>query len=422
MFTYSETRCTILDEYEECLLRQCLIREASEMNDIPLCPIDYVFTGAGSVPITFAFFYPHPLDQTVLWKGLSEIMQLFPLVESRLARTGEKDYSFRVSEGDLAIETLVSDQSFAESRAIGRYISPVDSSEGHPLSRFSLTTTPDGSVLAVSISHALVDGFSYFHFLSSWARACRGERFLPPDLSREGIPSDLGNLGEPVTSTTLLEHCGLFIADRRNPHPDGTNREERIFLSKDRLREMLEEAKHDRPDAIFSENDVVTAWLWKKFLPQWIQGSDDLDVYVTCPVDSRRIYKALSRRYFGCGLCFVSVSVRLGDLQQASLGELALHVNGAVHKVNNDFASRSMRTLAQFRGQQGLAAMDHVHLKHPAHGLIVTNLTRMPIQDLDFGAGAPADFSFHSDVSGSAALLPAENGIEVVVLHPPILV
>ncbi|UCF97331.1 MAG: hypothetical protein JSV89_19480 [Spirochaetaceae bacterium] len=392
------------------------------MNDIPLSPIDYVFTGAGSIPITFAFFYPHPLDQTLLWKGLSETIQFFPLVESRLAKTGEKDYSFRVSEGDLAIETRVSDQSFAESRAIGRYVSPVDSSEGHLLSRASLTTTPDGSVFAISISHALVDGFSYFHFLSSWARACRGERILPPVLGREGVPSDLGNLGKPVTSRTLLEHCGLFLADRRNPQPGGTDREERIFLSKDRLREMLEEAKHDQPDALFSENDVVTAWLWKKFLPHWVQGSDDLDVYVTCPVDSRRIYKILSRHYFGCGLCFASVSTRLGHLQQASLGELALRVNGAVHKVNNDFASRSMRTLAQFRGQQGLAAMEHIHAKHPAHGLIVTNLTRMPIQDLDFGAGAPADILFHSDVSGSAALLPGENGIGIAVLHPPILV
>jgi hypothetical protein len=112
----------------------------------------------------------------------------------------------------------------------------------------------------------------------------------------------------------------------------------------------------------------------------------------------------------------------LGHLLPASIGELALRVNGAVRKVNNDYASRSMRTLAQFRSQQGLAAMEHVHLKHPSHGLIVTNLTRMPMRDLDFGAGAPADFSFHSDVSGSAALLPANNGIEVVVLHPSILI
>jgi hypothetical protein len=66
--------------------------------------------------------------------------------------------------------------------------------------------------------------------------------------------------------------------------------------------------------------------------------------------------------------------------------------------------------------------MEHVHLKHPARGLIVTNLTRIPIRDLDFGVGAPADFSFYSDIFGSAALLPAENGIEAVVLYPPNLV
>jgi hypothetical protein len=391
------------------------------MNDVPLCPIDYVFTGVGSAPITFAFSYSHSLDPTLLQKGLAETIRFFPLLESRLVKTGEEDYAFRVSEGSLAIEARVSDQSYAKSRAIGRYIAPVDSSEDHPLSRISLTTTPEGSVLAVSISHALVDGFSYFHFLSSWARACRGERFLPPDLKREGVALGLSEVEQSVTATTLLDHCGLFLADRRSADPAGSSREERIFLSKDRLQQVLGEAKHDRPDAVLSENDVVVAWLWEKFLPQWFQGSEDFETYVTCPVDCRRIYRVLSRHYFGCGLCFASASARLDRLRRVSLGELALRVNGAVRKVNNDFASRSMRTLAQLRGQQGLAVMEHVHLKHPAHGLIVTNLTRMPIRDLDFGAGAPADFSFHSDVSGSAALLPAENGIEVVVLHPSTL-
>jgi hypothetical protein len=387
-------------------------------NDVPLGPADYVFTGTGSVPITFAFFFSSLLDPVALRESLSETLRLFPAVQSLLVKAGENDYAFRISEDGLAYETLESNQSFAESMSIGRYITPVDSLEGHPLSRISLTRTADGSVLAVSISHALVDGFSFFHFLSSWARVCRGERFLPPDLNREWVSSALANSGEPISSASLLEFCGLHLAGRRDTHAGRAVREDRIPVSKDQLQAMLAEAKHDQPEVAFSENDVVTAWLWKKFLPQWIKESGDPDTFVSCPVDCRRIYKALPRHYFGCALCFASASAGLSHLHQASLGEIALRVHSSVRKVNNDFASVSMRTLDLFRRQQGPAAMEHIHLKHPERGMIVTNLTRMPLRDLDFGAGAPADFLVHSDVSGSAALLPAENGIMVVVIHP----
>ncbi len=180
----------------------------------------------------------------------------------------------------------------------------------------------------------------------------------------------------------------------------------------------MEEARRDRPETAFSENDVVTAWLWKTFLPLWIEGSGDSDTYMSCPVDCRRIYRALPRNYFGCALCFASASATPGQLREGSLGELALLVHNSVRRVTNDFASSSMGTLDRFRRQEGLAAMECVHLKHPRRGTIVTNLTRMPLNDLDFGAGPPADFLVHSDVAGSAALLPDEHGVMAVVMHP----
>jgi hypothetical protein len=383
----------------------------------PLCPVDYVFTGVGSVPITFAFFFSKALDPVPLRKGLGETLPFFPLLSSRLARNGETEYVYHLHEHGPEFELLESDQAFGTARHIGRYIQPVNSVEGNPLSRIILTQIPDGSVLAVSISHALVDGFSYFHFLSSWARACRGERFLPPDLNREGVFPAPVTGAESVSGRTLLDHCGLFLGNPRDPNAD-TAREERIFLPKDRLRALLEEAKRDCPGPAFSENDAVTAWLWKTFLPRWIEGPGDADVHVTCPVDCRRIYKPLPRQYLGCALSFASASADKDSLDRAPLGELALRVNAAVRGVGNDFVARSWRTLEQFRRSGGLTAMQKIHLRHPARGLIVTNLTRMPLRDLDFGTGAPADFLIHSDVSGSAALLPAVDGIEAVVLHP----
>jgi len=385
---------------------------------IPLGPADYIFTGAGSEPITFAFHFRNPLDPDALRKSLSGTLGSFPPVQGGLAQSSENAYAFHLAENALELETRDSDLPFAESRALFRYLSPVESRVGHPLARISLTRTPDGSVLAASISHALVDGFSYFHFLTSWARVCRGEQFLPPDLSREGALFAEEDGGEPVDAAVLLDRCGLHLAGSRSTQSGAAAREERIPLSSGELKALLEQANRDRPGVPFSENDVLTAWLWQRFLPRWIEEPGDHQTWVTCPVDCRRIFKALPRRYFGCALCFASASVSLGRLRQAPLGELASCVHDAVRRVTNDFAALSMSTLGLFRRQHGPAAMENLHLTHPRHGMVVTNLTRMPLRDLDFGNGAPEDFLVHSDVSGSAALLPSQDGVLAVVIHP----
>ena len=387
---------------------------------IPLSPVDYVFTGVGSQPITFAFHYTRPLDPEALRKSLVETLGFFPFLRSQLVRSAENEYAYLITEEGLTFDVTESDQSFNEAKDIGRYITPACSIEGNPLTRITLTRTPDGSILAVSISHALVDGFSYFHFLSSWARACRGERMMQPGLQRGGFFPAPDDEGEIITPQRLLDDCGLFSADRRNPGPGGPVREERIFISKEDLRFRVEDAKKVRPHGMLSENDVITASLWKEFLPRWIEGGGNPMTHVSCPVDFRRILKDMPRHYPGCAVCFASAHLELNALKNASIAELALLVNQSVRKVNHEAVVRSLQTLDRFRRQGGLAAMEQVHLRHPMHGLIVTNLTRMPIRDLDFGTGVPADFLIHSEVPGGAAIFPAENGVEVAVLQPEI--
>jgi hypothetical protein len=83
-----------------------------------------------------------------------------------------------------------------------------------------------------------------------------------------------------------------------------------------------------------------------------------------------------------------------------------------------DYILNSLKTLENLRKQKGPAAMEEIHLRHPHHGIIVTNLTRLPITDLDFSTGAPVNFSTYAEVTGSAAIFPAENGLEILIVPP----
>ncbi|MDZ7261594.1 MAG: acyltransferase [candidate division KSB1 bacterium] len=202
------------------------------MTAIPLSPIDYIFTGVGSQPITFAFSYPTIIDSDILQKSLNETLDHFPILRSQLHKISETDYEFLMTEDGLTFDVIESNLTFEESRNIKQYIAPVNSIEGKPLTKITLTQTPKGSILAVSISHALVDGFSYFHFLSSWARLCRGDRIIEPYLDRKVLLSNLKPSTKTITSENIYTDCGLFYGGKRQT---GSGNDERMFISNETL-------------------------------------------------------------------------------------------------------------------------------------------------------------------------------------------
>jgi shikimate O-hydroxycinnamoyltransferase len=388
------------------------------MKTIPLSPVDYIFTGVGSQPITFAFLFQTTIDPDALQTSLNETLEYFPVLRSQLIKTSETDYGFHISEDGMTFEVMESDLAFEESRRVTEYISPVRSIEGKPLTKITLTQTPKGSILAVSVSHALADGFSYFHFLSSWARVCRGDSIIKPYLDRDIFLSDFDHTEKTITSDDIYIDCGLFYGGKRRTVYEGRMTDERIFLSDETMRSSIEKAKQEH-NLSLTENDVITAHLWKKYIPVWNKENDDPKTYVTCPFDFRRVLTQFPKNYFGCALCFATASVGYHDLLESSIGDLAILIRNSVGKIKKDYILKSLNTLESFRKQCGLAAIEEIHLRHPIHGMIVTNISRLPLRDIDFGSGAPVNFLTYAEVLSSAAILPADKGVEILVVHPP---
>jgi hypothetical protein len=232
------------------------------MNAFPLSPVDYIFTGPGSQPITFAFSYNKPLDPQLLEKSLNETLKYFPILSSKLVKTSNTDYEFHISNDGLTFDVLESDSAFEESGHIEKFIEPVDSIEGKPLTKITLTQTPGGSVLAVSVSHALVDGFSYFHFFSAWARICKDESIIKPSLVRDVLLSGFNKSEKKITPDDIYTNCGLFHGNTRRKLQNEPAHIERFFISKDTIRSILEDSKNEDEIPV-TENDVITALLWQ---------------------------------------------------------------------------------------------------------------------------------------------------------------
>jgi shikimate O-hydroxycinnamoyltransferase len=383
---------------------------------IPLSPIDHIFTGAGSYPIEFVFAYDGEVDADRLQASLNAVTDQFPPICSRLVRTGDASYGLAPSEDGLAFRVTDSDRPLDLPSNAYDFLDPVETVEGEPLTRIKLTHTPSGSVLGVSISHAVVDGFSYFYFLSSWARAYHRQPFHPASHERELLIPEPTTSDSTLDPAAVLDASGTFWADKRKAIDRRQLAWETISLSRAQMNELLQEGQKDA-DVRLSHNDVITAHLWRKYVSEWASPEDGA-AYISCPVDFRRRMKPFPRTYFGCAVSLATDCIDYEQLVSSPLATLALKVRSAIAAVDADYSRRALQTLEALRLQEGLSALEEIHVIHPRSGLLVTNLSRLPVAEIEFDAGPPSSFAILTPAERGAVVLPADDGVEIRVCLP----
>ena len=383
----------------------------------PLSPIDHIFTGSGSYPIEFIFSYSGRLDEKALRVSLERILENFPVVRSTLVKSSTYSWSFETSPAGLHFEVRETEDNPDDPACHHRFIDPVHTAEGEPLIRILISQTPRGSVLGASISHALADGFSYFHFLTSWAAAFHGMPIQQPVHARELLIPDLPESSPFTGPEETLRQSGLFLGEVRRPAP----RQELVWVSEvfpqARLNALQEDAQQNCSQRL-SHNDVLAAWLWKKYTLQWGMPDGGGISYISCPVDFRRIVDGFPRTYFGNAVALATTGLPFDELEQSNLGALALNIRSAVAGINADRVRESMHCLEQLRRQEGLEVCERLHVCHPHRGLLVTNLSRLPVPQVAFNAGPPRHFAILTQARRGAVVLPHPEGVEVRICCP----
>ena len=387
------------------------------MNPLPLSPIDHIFIGVGSYPIEFVFAYHETIDPARLRASLEETLKVFWPLRSHLEKISADSFGFIPAEDGLIFEVTSSQESFDGTENKSIFYDSVHSVEGEPLTKIKLTQSKEGSVLGVSISHALVDGFSFFHFMATWSRIFWGKRFLTPDHDRTLLIPENPDIEIPITPANIVERCGTFWHEKRQAFSEEQIFEEILRFSKAELKALFAEAEKDSESRL-SYNDIVTALLWKKNIQAWNKDSGNPTVYISCPSDFRRILPGFARMYFGCAVCMATASMAYDQLVQSSLGELAGIIRKAVNQVKERYIREALETLERLRRQRGLGVMEEIHVMHPDAGFLVTNLSRLPVNDLDFGAGKPTGVQAATSVCRGAVVLPDADGLEVRIYHP----
>jgi len=56
-----------------------------------------------------------------------------------------------------------------------------------------------------------------------------------------------------------------------------------------------------------------------------------------------------------------------------------------------------------------------MHVQHPRSGVLVTNLTRLPVAELDFGTGAPSDVYADARQFNAASFIAHPEGMVILL-------
>jgi len=381
----------------------------------PLSPIDYTFIGDSAYPIEFVFRFDGRLDPEKLKTSLARVLPDFAPVGSILKKTGAMTYAFETSN-DACPFTVVETEKDPSIDLPEAYdiLDPVNTIPGEPLARIEVTLGRTQSVIGVSLSHSIVDGYSYFYFLAAWAAACRGESYRAPVHDRALLmPANLPEMD--LSEEAIRAGSGWSLGEARKAPKRESLRWERIHFSKDELMEDVR-ASSEKTGLRISINDVLVIRLWKRFGVSW--PAEDERRFLSLPIDFRRVHPEIDLRYFGNAVRGVVLEMSVSELESISISDAAARVNKAVRGIKADQALLSLSQLEALRRTQGADALKRLHVVHPSAGLLVTNLSRVPIQRLDFGLGAPLDYRILTPAPRAAAVLPTPEGLAVDVCAP----
>ncbi|MGF1601472.1 MAG: acyltransferase [Thermosynechococcaceae cyanobacterium] len=395
---------------------------------IPLAPPDYPFIGASSYSIQFAIFYDRILPAASLSKSLEKVLADFYPVSGQLIIEYNRAYvQPQLDPVDLDVTEHSGEiqPSTALPSDLAAFFLEVKAEPDHPLARFCLHQFRNGSVLVVNMAHCLVDGYSFFYFLSSWAKACRGEPYRSPNHDRDKLLNvfklDVSKNKDALLETsdfnvTFSQKTGLTIHEERQFPDIDAIAWDAFPLSHSSLT-ALKESCHPRP---CSDNAVLCAYLWKQYGQLWHPDADPAtELSLNCAIDFRRIYrKVIPLNYFGNAIKIATCRLALADLRHLSLADIAQRLNTMILGQRAGDIEQALANLEAYRETYGMKKMSNLYVSDPLAGLLVTNLSRIPLEELDFGQGTPISLVPLVPAKRVALLLPSNDGVMVTVAHP----
>jgi NRPS condensation-like uncharacterized protein len=361
------------------------------MKKLNISPIDAIFSN-GCYPIEFMLYYQNKIKTGRIRSALKNLSSNFwPMF-------GEYDngiiYFEKYMESRCFEEQIVEEEfnSTESPRNLYNKYCRINPTDPQRLFHISILQYQDGTVIIPKLNHLAGDGYSYFYFLSLLAAVCR-EASIP--FKKYFIRSQF----KPHHQRNILKEFRFENIGLKPTAPPEKFTLQNEAISKTTIRDMIKDVASKTRQQV-STNDILTAMILKRTVENSSTRANNFQL--TIPIDVRNQVKEYGSKFFGNGIMLHRMEFQTDEIRKNKIGELAVRIRQSMPRVNSEIYLKFLAGLENLIADQEI---EQLRPFDPNSGCLVTNLSRLPATQLDFGGGKP-DFIFLLTVEkNSAAIL-----------------
>jgi shikimate O-hydroxycinnamoyltransferase len=346
-------------------------------------------------------------DVALAERALGETLKHYPLVAGRMKKDTQGQVFIEGNDAgiDFRVYRCKGPLPYGEHNPIGddikQFYEPLMMpwqviGRDTPFLQVAVHEFDDGGILMSTREvHSVFDGTSIIEFLLNWSKVCRGQSFTPCSFERGELikagQTDIDTTGfdvyRPFSSighslSLLARFAWRSLTDMEN---------ERFRIPADVIQGWKTQARADLPaTAKISTGKLLTAYVLRAISPQMPHG---VPRKVGMPMDMRFISGSpVPRNYFGNALHPVGFELSEDDLAQKSLAELAEQCSPSPDQLTPEMITKCLTLVERFRQKKALWKLMNKHgVDTLDAGIIINNVSLLPIYDIDLGRG-PTDW------------------------------
>ena len=376
-------------------LGQVTVKLVVRMKKVNISQVDALFSN-GIYPIEFLFYYKERFDTQRIRAALKKLSSVFwPMFG-------------KYEDGIIFSEKYSEEECFDEE--IMNQDFNIPEKEKERFEAYSKFMLPDlkrlfflkvlqfknGTILIPKMNHLAGDGYSYFYFLSGLAMLSQPafapaksymiKLFLKPDHCRTTL-KDFSFKGIELKSLLLNGKFTIEFED--------ILRKEVGFIIKE-----VSSSENLR----ISTNDILSAFAVKKVVGIQSEFFGEI-VNLTIPIDVRRHVKEYGQKFFGNGIMLHTIKLKKENIKNSSAKEIAIQIRESMPAVSKETYISYLTQLEQILSE---GKMEQFRPFDPGTGCLVTNISRLPSDKLNFGTGSP-DLIFPLTIEKNSAGILAKK-------------
>jgi hypothetical protein len=256
---------------------------------------------------------------------------------------------------------------------------------GEPLLALTGIPIKDGVFGAISCSHAIADGISLILFLHAWGCVIEGKSFPLPSTQRlfKGDPISSDEIDKALTPR--LSELSDAIQNRVKRNKNIKTYSKREYFSDEFLDEIKNKAKSENEKYIFSNNQIITSFLLKKYHGVILPNTDR--IVLRTPVSFRDIHPDIDSLYIGNAQYYCVTEYKKDEIDKMSIYDVAYRLKESIVNMRNENFIKKLSYVSNY----GIEVKTDILKNNPPANMdadiLATNLTHLnDLESLGLGA------------------------------------